>query len=288
MGFDAKVTAHSFNNALALAQASGLAYADDPAAITAGLTQAFGSAPNNLQILAIPEHDTSVFVADFADSIIVSFRGTRDLANWLTNVQIQLMPFRGGGMVHRGFQDALDDVLADLSKILDGLSGQGRTLWLTGHSLGGALAMLAAAYLRFPADRNNTLPRPIAGIYTFGQPRVGTHAFCDACAANFGRYYFRYVNRQDIVTRVPPRELAYWHIDNIEYITETGTIESDPAWWQIFLDRVQVGMNAVRRLQLERTVTALISDHAINLYIDLISAFNRSEAPAKPQIPFNV
>jgi hypothetical protein len=63
---------------------------------------------------------------------------------------------------------------------------------------------------------------------------VGTHDFCDACDGNFGSYYFRFVNKEDIVTRVPPRILSYWHIDNVEYITRSGSIEDDPAWWQIF------------------------------------------------------
>src|ERR1700758_1816302 len=52
----------SFDNALALAQASGLACANDPATIEAGLTQAIGSPPTEFEVLNIPTHSTSVFV----------------------------------------------------------------------------------------------------------------------------------------------------------------------------------------------------------------------------------
>jgi triacylglycerol lipase len=262
MALLAKTSTHSLNNALALAQASGLAYDDDSAAIKAGLTQAIGSQPTEFEMLDIPTHSTIVFVAGFDDAVVVSFQGTKVLANWLTDGEVRLKPFGSIGLVHEGFQEALDSVFPQLLELLGRLAGQGRTLWITGHSLGGALALLTAAYLRFPVNPTKTLPRPIAGVYTFGQPRVGTHDFCDACAANFWRYYFRYVNQQDIVTRVPPRELGYWHIDSVEYITSSGSIEEDPAWWQVFLDQVQVGLTAMEGLKLDRPFVDLVADHS--------------------------
>lgn len=286
MTLQAKTTTHSFDNALALAQASGLAYAPDAATIKAGLKEAFGSQPTDFVVLNIPANSTSVFVAGFSDAIVVSFRGTEVLANWLTDGQIRLMPFRSIGLIHQGFQDALDSVFPRLLEVLGDLAGQGRTLWITGHSLGGALALLTAAYLRFPVNPAKTLPSPIAGIYTFGQPRVGTHVFCDACVSNFGRYYFRYVNQQDIVTRVPPRELGYWHIDNVEYITSSGSIEDDPAWWQIFLDQVKVGLSAMQELRLQQPFVDLVADHSIQKYVSAISA--RSKIAATAQIPKGV
>jgi predicted lipase len=77
------------------------------------------------------------------------------------------------------------------------------------------MAKLAAAHLRFPADPICSLPRPIAGLYTFGQPWVGTEDFCRGCDANFGGIYFRYVNNEDIVTRISPRELSYRHAGKV-------------------------------------------------------------------------
>jgi hypothetical protein len=71
-------------------------------------------------------------------------------------------------------------------------------IWITGHSLGGALAVLAAAVLKFEAGRD------IAGLYTYGRPRVGDNAFCEALDAALTGRFFRYVNDQDIVPHAIP------------------------------------------------------------------------------------
>lgn len=130
--------------------------------------------------------------------------------------------------------------------------------------------MVGSAYLRFPADPTKTVPKPIAGLYTFGQPRVGTVPFCDALDTSLGGVYFRYVNNEDIVTRVPPREIGYWHGGKVEYIDKDGVIHDDPAWWQVFLDRVAAGMAELQLLQIAQPPIGLIKDHAIELYIAAI------------------
>jgi triacylglycerol lipase len=190
------------------------------------------------------------------------------------------VPFRKGGQIHIGFRNAVDSVYSQIETTLKQWSGGGRTLWITGHSLGGALAMLTAAYLRFPADPTMTLPRPFAGLYTFGQPRVGNVQFCDVCAADFGSFYFRYVNDQDIVTRVPPRELGYWHTGHDEFMDSNGAIHEDPAWWQIFLDRIKVGLSTMKDMRegkftidpnVARTaVVEPVTDHFMANYITQI------------------
>ena len=67
-----------------------------------------------------------------------------------------------------------------------------QTLLLTGHSMGGALAVVAAA--KFAADG----AIPIAGLYTFGQPTVAEPAF-ETELATHRRRYFRFVNSVDMV-----------------------------------------------------------------------------------------
>lgn len=75
-------------------------------------------------------------------------------------------------------------------------NGQKFALWITGHSLGGALSTLYAARIK-------TLGYSIDGIYTYGSPRVGDKRFVDAYqAAGLTSLTYRWVHRDDIITQV--------------------------------------------------------------------------------------
>src|SRR5580658_4704795 len=83
----------------------------------------------------------SIINCPLSMDVIVAFRGTADLRNWLTDLDCQLVPvlnFR----VHRGFYEAMQAVESDLEACLAQAQAQAARLWVTGHSLGGALAKL--------------------------------------------------------------------------------------------------------------------------------------------------
>jgi len=148
------------------------------------------------------EGDTQGFIAVHDGYVALSFRGTEsdNLVDWRTDVLVRHTRSTAGGQVHRGFAAALDKVwdkhiVPVLARYPD------RHLWITGHSLGGALAVLAASRV---TDRSFS-------VYTFGQPRVGDAEFATACQARFGRRYFRFVHGRDIVPRVPPFTPGYRH-----------------------------------------------------------------------------
>ena len=144
--------------------------------------------------------DTHGFVAlrrfSGTGMVAVCFRGTDRMHDWKTALGIRKVPFRsrhgsGGkaaGRVHRGFHRAYMSVDAQLSAILR--KTDRLPVYLAGHSLGGALAMLAALCL--PGER-------LAACYTYGAPRVGD----DMVAASFRIPVYRVVNRADPVTILP-------------------------------------------------------------------------------------
>lgn len=126
--------------------------------------------------------------------VVVAFRGTDSTADWLGNMKIapRTVDSFGGGL-HDGFFDAYEDVA---SIVADAVArADGKVLWFTGHSLGGALAVVAALTHR---------DRDIAGVMTFGQPRLLGTRPAGLMNERFGRDYQRFVNRNDIVTRIPP------------------------------------------------------------------------------------
>jgi hypothetical protein len=103
-----------------------------------------------------PVRDTFVYVGyNLAkNEVVVAFRGTNgaDLSNWITNIKAVSSPYPGvaGAAVHTGFQQAYNDVKAQLNQAVKNLMKLHTTakIFVTGHSLGGALAVFAAVDIK--------------------------------------------------------------------------------------------------------------------------------------------
>jgi hypothetical protein len=151
---------------------------------------------------------------------VVAFRGSQIwkhndrfdpqqvFADFKTNIDIRLSDWEGGGRVHRGFKSALDAVWEEMMPEIRRLQNKGLAIWITGHSLGAALATLAADRLQ-----------DVQGVYTFGSPRVGDKGF----KARFAPPAYRVVNGDDIVTSVPPRG-PFYHVGELVTIDPRGRL----------------------------------------------------------------
>lgn len=190
---------------------------------------------------------TLCYVAHSPDAVIVAFRGTRVLkpgtapslaalrevvADISTDGRVTLIESGHGGVVHCGFHAALEQIwAAALQPCLTRLkaASPARTIWLTGHSLGGALATLAAARLA-----------GVTGLYTFGSPRVGDRQFAERCPDRA----YRVVNNNDIVPHVPrvgpsaipPLFRTYEHVGRLKYIAGDGAVQDNPSRWSRLTD----------------------------------------------------
>ena len=219
MAFEPHATAFSMANAQILAQASAVAYKDSDKcakwATVSGFTGAFDFFDNA---------DTQGFVAESGDAIIVAFRGTQP--NRPMDWFVDLRATRGKwdhsiGEVHDGFYSAFRKVWGVtlpkgevLPKRL--VSRGNKTIWITGHSLGGALAELCAAQAMFVSKI------PVQGVYTFGQPRVGNKDFAAAVNEKLGSGIYRFVNDRDIVPRVPLFTMGFCHYGNQTFFDSDG------------------------------------------------------------------
>ncbi len=176
--------------------------------------------------------ETQCLVAANQDTIIVCFRGTEPNRpqDWITDLNFDLVDGPLGGRVHEGFYNALSCVWHLLNKeVLRLQADRRRHLWVTGHSLGAALATLAVA-------RWCDAGQPVSGLYTFGQPRTGDHTFARNFDFAFRPHTFRIVNNLDIVTRTPPRAMHYCHVGSFIYIDENGELVDDICSWRRFLN----------------------------------------------------
>jgi len=161
---------------------------------------------------------TQSYVAWSDQAVLVTFRGTEpgEPGDTLDVLTFALAPWdKDAGLVHLGFKVALDRVWDALSARLAALAPR-RSVWFAGHSLGGALAALAAD--RYPGT---------AGVVTLGSPRVGDWHFAESYSKRFGARALRYVNDADVVTHLPP-PIPYKHSGAARFIDPRGRVSDDP------------------------------------------------------------
>ena len=163
------------------------------------------------------------FIATEGNGIYLAFRGTSNLSDALSDALAIQVPYDlipDGGRVSGGFLDVYEgtdsfpvesEILSKLDELL--MTGDYENIYITGHSLGGALAALA-----FPDLSQNTSAANVF-MYSFAGPAVGNSDFKSAYEAEYGtdRVSWRIVNTNDLVPKLPPLGLdcpdfSYFHV----------------------------------------------------------------------------
>ncbi len=200
-GFEESAADHTLPNAMTLADFSHLAYFG-PACVKKQLSL-WGY--ETFHWVEDEQTDTQVFVAGNDNQLIVCFRGTSSGKDALVDARfLKTDAFGGRGRVHRGFQGALDSVWSQLEAVVVPLLPS-KKLFICGHSLGAALAQLAAHRFALGAH-------PVAGVYVYGSPRVGNRDFMNAYNELLEEKTFLHINNKDIVAQIPPRVLGFNHL----------------------------------------------------------------------------
>lgn len=182
--------------------------------------------------------------------VVVVFRGTEpdtfndiiaDLKAWPSASETK-------GKVHDGFKDELNKIYPLILEWLG--STRDKTVIITGHSLGAAMASLFAARLhQMDID---------VELYTFGSPRVGNREwaqqFKDIKA-------YRFINNNDLVCRVPT-SLYYHHVGETYYFSYKGNLMRNANAWQRFTDRIRSRIRVITKLE----VFDSLYDHGIPKY----------------------
>ncbi len=210
----------SDQNALYLATACDLAY------LPQDLGVAEFAAKLGLTAKLVSVDNTQCYVCENDQVIVLAFRGSEipnsidGFKDWLlTNAKNFLIQPTGkigtdfvaagvGARFHRGFMEALEEIWEPMFTAIDAVvAKQDRPLFITGHSLGGALALLAAWRLQRQMI-------PIHNVYTFGAPMVGDQLAAKAFEKEFPNRIYRYVDGGDMVPLLPTVSMfsnEYWH-----------------------------------------------------------------------------
>ncbi len=247
-------------NAWWLAEAAWLSYSHSDAAIKSVYKSATGL---DAELIAVD--GTEFTVATNGAFAIVAFRGTQpdDWKDVLSDGA--WIPKQWDiGHVHQGFAKAFEAAWPALQDRLQQLPS-GCAVWFTGHSLGAALATLAA----WRASG--------AGICTFGSPLVGNQVFAGTFNARFSERSLRYVNDFDIVTRVPPEGFAFpfgrfTHVDTLRWIDRSGTTTAGPVPNAFFSDVIGATnatfmLHVVQHLAIFPSLPDTLRDHTPLHYV---------------------
>lgn len=143
------------------------------------------------------------FVLENEDAIIITFRGTQTDPDWIADAEIFQKPFpycQTQPLVHGGFLSVYESMREELLSLLKSLDSS-KSLFVTGHSLGGALATLFSLDCALNTDFSAIY------IYTYGAPRVGDEAFANLFNETVPAS-IRFVNLADLVPFVPPTKVV--------------------------------------------------------------------------------
>jgi hypothetical protein len=245
--FDPEVRTYSASNAWWLAELSRIVYRLGPSECTeplkplrSDLLDAAGF--EELEFIRNDETGTGVLIVRSKEKnfVVVVFRGTeQELQDYVHDADTVLVPaFGNTARVHRGFKRALNSVWTAIDRVLACMQGP---VYFTGHSLGAALATLAAVRVAPQA------------VYAFGSPRVGDAGLVERLR---GVPVFRISHGNDLVCAVPPECLGFCHVGE-EHRIGTGpraplTFEMTSLWNRLV------------------TPIDILADHAPINYVDFI------------------
>ena len=247
-------------NAYWMARMAGAVYTtvsnDDPSPDEQAILSDLKAEDNRfLSVLGVNKNRAQAAVVEHENFICMAFRGTDEIADWLDNINAFTTDALFGSF-HRGFWNSVEDVWQTMDARVRELQKKlRRPVFLTGHSLGGAMATVAAA--RYIHE-----DKPFTSAYTFGQPRAVDRSTALVFNVEAAARYFRFHNNNDIVTRVPTRLMGYSHIGSYLYISEEGVIHPEPGFWFKFVDYVDGALSAIK----EDGIDA-VEDHDMDCYL---------------------
>jgi hypothetical protein len=249
---------------------------------------------------------SQAMLVEHKDYLVLAFRGTEtdSLTDIKADASANIIKCETQGMIHRGFLQAYNLIRKDIEMAIDKPELNEKPLYITGHSLGGALATVATKFTYHKGG--------LAACYTFGSPRVGN----DDWINNIKTPIHRLVNAADCVTMLPPGDVlvtlstlffkfvpgpgyriatwlknkfgGYIHAGNMRYLTncEPGDFDDVKVLYTVsFLYRMKA------LIYKSLPWSSLLSDHSISVYSKklMIIAFKRNrskmdENEAPPQL----
>lgn len=197
-----------------------------------------------------------VYLLSNKNHTTIAFRGTepKEFSDIVADLKTWKKKSKIAGKVHDGFYDEIEKVWGKLTFEL-ATRHKGKSLSICGHSLGAAMATICAARLCSEGYK--------LVLYTYGSPRVGNRTFIKSITC----CHHRWVNNNDMVTKVPMALMFFKHHGTLHYLNHYGFVRNGLNPWQRFKDGWRGRLAAWKK----REPFDGARDHSIGKYVANIS-----------------
>lgn len=213
--------------------------------------------------------DTQGFVGATDKAIVLAFRGTEPdrWTDWCTDLS-SMQKLWLGCQVHTGFSTAHDGVAKHYLELIRKFRTSNQAIYVTGHSLGGALATLAGKVLATGGEAGDDFKPAL--IVTFGAPKVGDNQF----TSTYGVVLLRFVHNEDIIPHVPPLG-SYVDGGSLLYFNADGKLTYNVNDIATVTNRLKNAVTAIIKAKgrLSDLVPNWIQDHVMERYIERLTTY---------------
>jgi len=193
-------------------------------------------------------------VAASDSEVVIACRGTQPQHIQDLLADLDTIPkSHGVGWVHEGFRRYARYIMDDVFDWVR--ANPGKDIYVTGHSLGAAMALYLTQELEYAGYKPKVL-------MSFGQPRLGNAAY----TAQITTDHYRFVNCNDMVTHVPSAAMLFKHHGTLCYINFYGNIRQLSRW-----QRLKDMMRAHWRAWKKGVLFDGLYDHSMGLYVEKLT-----------------
>ena len=212
---------------------------------------------NNSLLIDNKKTDCQCYIDYTNIGVFITFRGTTSLEDWKHDADTRTVNPKDNIRIHKGFYDQYMSVRPKIYNNIKNINNE--NIYISGHSLGGALAYVCAVDI-FMVTKN-----PNINVFTIGAPRPGNKDFADYFNKNIKRS-IRYKNKNDIITKMPMRS-SFKHVHS-SVCLNNGIQQKDKVY-NLFVTRfVNTLCTCVTN------IGDLRENHSVELYINNIKKFN--------------
>lgn len=215
---------------------------------------------NNSIFISDKETDCQCYITlGINNSVFITFRGTTSLEDWKHNINTKTVKLFNNVKVHKGFYEQYMSVRNRIYAFIPNVYDN--NIYISGHSLGGALAYVCSVDIHSTTNNNNI------EVFTIGATRPGNIEFANYFTKNI-KNSIRYKNKGDIITKLPLRS-KFKHVHSAICLDNGIKVKDNKMFKTSIIRLIDTLCTCIYN------ITALTDKHSVDLYIDNIRKYTK-------------